>query len=303
MSFAHGLPAAASPSRIVVLGGTGFIGSSLARRVEAEGCPTVVLGATDLDLTADDAPADLARLLRREDALVFAAAITREKGRDVGTFMRNVLMARAVVDALHVCRCAHVVYISSDAVYSDAAPNPVTESSACDPGCLYGLMHLVRERMLAAALDGTGTPLAILRPSIIFGPGDTHGSYGPNRFRRTAVRDRSIALFGEGEELRDHLFVDDFVTVLTMILWRRSHGVVNVASGISRTFREIAESVATLTDGGVSVHSVPRHVPVTHRTYDVSCLRTAFPDFSPTPFEVALARTFAEVLGSPAGRA
>jgi len=45
-------------------------------------------------------------------------------------------------------------------------------------------------------------PLAILRPTLVYGAGDPHNGYGPNRFRRLASANQPIVLFGEGEERR-----------------------------------------------------------------------------------------------------
>ena len=65
-------------------------------------------------------------------------------------------------------------------------------------------MHLVREVMLRSALTA---PLAILRPTLLYGAADPHNGYGPNRFRRLAAAGQDIVLFGEGEEQRDHVLI------------------------------------------------------------------------------------------------
>jgi nucleoside-diphosphate-sugar epimerase len=102
-------------------------------------------------------------------------------------------MADAVCEAIEAQPCAQVVYISSDAVYDDAA-HPVRETSACNPSSFHGVMHLARERMLAESCKKAGTPLLIVRPCAVYGAGDTHNSYGPNRFLKTAVEKSEIAL-------------------------------------------------------------------------------------------------------------
>src|SRR2546428_337223 len=81
---------------------------------------------------------------------------------------------------------AQVVYVGTDAVYDDDT-NPVRESSPCQPSSFHGTMHLARERMLIETLRPARTPLAMLRPSLLYGPGDTHNGYGPNRFVRSAL--------------------------------------------------------------------------------------------------------------------
>src|SRR5437588_12027530 len=111
--------------------------------------------------------------------------------------MRNLSMVQNVAAFLEETQCAHVVYISSDAVYADDA-NPVRETSCCDPSSFHGLMHLARERMLIPTLRKSQTPLLLLRPSLLFGARDTHDGYGPTRFLRTALADRTITLFGGG---------------------------------------------------------------------------------------------------------
>ena len=52
-------------------------------------------------------------------------------------------------------------------------------------------------------------PIVVLRPSPLYGVADPHNGYGPNRFSRLAAQGGEITLFGEGEEKRDHVFVED----------------------------------------------------------------------------------------------
>lgn len=277
----------AAPSRVVVLGGSGFVGSCLTSHLGDRGLPTVALSTRDLDLTSHDAGQRFASLLRPDDAVVFVSALTPDKGKDIATMMKNLAMGEQVCAALAVSACAHVVYISSDAVYDDNA-DPVSERSVTNPSSYHGLMHLVRERMLSTTL-GTKVPLAILRPSLLYGPGDTHNGYGPNRFLRTARSNRAIALFGNGEERRDHVFIDDVSRVAEMVLMHRSTGVLNVATGTSWSFGDVARAIARLVPG-TTVESKPRAGAVTHRSFDVGAIGAAFPGFRLTPLEEGLAR-------------
>ena len=142
------------------------------------------------------------------------------------------------------------------------------------------------------ACRAAGIPLAILRPAALYGAGDTHDSYGPNRFLRTAREEGRIALFGEGEEQRDHVFVDDAAALVTAVLERSSTGVLNVATGSAVSFRAVAEAVAGLVDGA-AVEGSPRRGPITHRHFDVAATRAAFPTFAWTPYEEGLRTTAA----------
>src|SRR3546814_996991 len=88
----------------------------------------------------------------------------------------------------------------------------------------------------------------LLRPTLIYGAEDTHNSYGPNRLRRMARKDARITLFGAGEETRDHISVDDVYRLILLTLRHRSEGVVNLATGHSISYMELARKIAYLFD-------------------------------------------------------
>lgn len=282
----HG-QAAAKPSRVVILGASGFVGCALTSHLQELGIATLPLSSRDVDLCEAGATAALERLIRPDDALVFISALTPDKGKDAGTMMRNLAMGRHVSLLLERPVCAHAVYVSSDAVYSDGA-NPVREDSACDPSSFHGLMHLVRERMLTPAAQQSKVPLCVLRPCAMYGPGDAHNGYGPNRFLRAALSERNIALFGGGEEKRDHLFIRDLARLIGLALARRSRGLLNVATGISTSFFDVARAVAGLCGDAVAIQTSPRQSPVTHRHFDVTALWRAFPTFRVTSLREGL---------------
>lgn len=279
---------AAPPDRVVVLGATGFIGASLCRVLANEGVAVLAHGSRSLNLSDREAAEGLAGQLRPSDSIVFAAALTRERGADVATLMRNLTMAEAVIAALEQGPCAHLVYLSSDAVYGDAATSPVTAATACEPSDLYGVMHLTRERMLADAAGRLGCPLLVIRPCGVYGANDTHNGYGPNRFARTLRAERRIQLIGMGEELRDHIHVDDVARLIQLALWSRSTGVLNAATGMALRFAEVAELLRRAAGDGVTIEWTPRHRAVAHRFFDVAEVRQAFPGFVPRTLDTGL---------------
>jgi UDP-glucose 4-epimerase len=269
----HSSPVRKSPSRVVVVGAGGFVGGAISARLAAEKVPILALTRNELDLLKPEASTTLQGLLRADDSVVFVSALAPT--RNNAMLIDNLRMAEAVCAALAAQAVAHLVYISSDAVYSDDA-NPVTERSCQQPSSLHGAMHLAREIMLRTALK---LPLAILRPTLIYGAKDPHNGYGPNRFRRLAAKGEAITLFGEGEEKRDHVHIADVAALVSAALHHRSTGTLNIATGKSTSFHEVAEMVAALSGGSVEIRATPRQNPITHRHFDiVDCLK-AFPDF------------------------
>jgi UDP-glucose 4-epimerase len=279
------------PARGVVVGAGGFVGGAIAQRLENDKVPVLGLTRRDVDLLQEGAAKKLAGLLRADDAVVFASAIA--PARNAAALMQNLVMAEQFIAASATQPVAHLVYISSDAVYADAA-NPVTERSCRQPSTMHGMMHAARELMLKAEARA---PLAVLRPSLLYGARDPHNGYGPNRFRRLAAKGEPITLFGEGEEQRDHVFIDDVARLVSLVMAHRSLGELNVATGRSGSFREVAELTVKLSGKSVEIRGTPRQNPITHRHFDVTECLKAFPQFRYTPLREGLERAARESAG------
>ena len=281
----HLQPNPSFPKRIVVLGAAGFVAKATIRHLEASGATVLALPRTELDLTSPDAGSRLRGILNKNDSLLFVSA--KAPVRNEAMLLENIQMCVAVCEVLKQNPVRHVVYISSDAVYTDS-DEPLTERSAAQPASLHGIMHLSREVMLANAFNG---PLCYLRPTLIYGNGDPHNGYGPNRFMRQAASGKDIDLFGEGEERRDHVWIEDVAEVTCKVLFHLSQGVLNVASGDVVSFSDIAKQVSHLLPGSYGIKTRVRVGPMPHngfRAFDISVLRSAFPNFLCTPLNVGL---------------
>jgi len=293
----HLNPSPLPPARVVILGARGFIARELAAALRAASIEVQAISSQEIDLSEPSAAGRLQSLLRADDAVVMTSALTPDKGKDTATLMKNLRMAEQVALALAARPTGHFVYISSDAVYDWRQPL-ISEETAPSATDLYSLMHIAREQILTAAAAAAKVPCCILRPCAIYGAGDSHNGYGPNRFIRSALADGKIRLFGAGDETRDHVFIGDVVAVLALALGHRSTGVLNAVSGASISFGELARRVAGLvgpTDKPVAIESAPRSGPVTHRHFDPTALLRSFPLHRPTSLEFGLQKTWREM--------
>jgi nucleoside-diphosphate-sugar epimerase len=276
-----------APARVVVIGGSGFVGGALYRRIAREQIPVLAITRQQIDLLADGAEKQLSAILQPGDAVVAAAA--RAPCRSLDMLIENVKMTRAMVAALKDAAPSHVINISSDAVYADE-PVPIDEETPTAPGTLHGAMHLARE---IAFRSDISAPLTIVRPTLLYGLEDPHNGYGPNRFRRLAAAGENIAVFGAGEERRDHVWIDDLAEILFRILMRRSIGVLNVATGEAHSFRALAEAAASASRRKVAVEETPRVGPMPHngyRPFNIEATRASFPDFAYAPTIATVAK-------------
>jgi UDP-glucose 4-epimerase len=285
------------PDRVVVVGAGGFIGSAVAARLERDRIAVLRLDRNAVDLLSADGADRLSGQLRSGDVLVAAAAIAPCKTpiqlRD------NMTLAFAIAQAAVQGSVSHLINISSDAVYADSI-EPLNEASPRSPDSLHGVMHFAREALFSSAFSG---PLTMLRPTLVYGAADPHNGYGPNRFRRLAAMGKPITLFGEGEERRDHVAIDDVAEIAARVIYRRSVGALNVATGTVASFREIAEMIAALSDHPVAIAGSPRSGPMPHngyRAFDITACRTALPDFSYTRLKEGLAKSCREATVVPA---
>lgn len=281
----------ALPRRVVILGASGFLGRAVQGELARAGVEVMAHSSKTLDLTRPEAAEMLAEQLDPGTVLVFASALTPDRGQTLDTYTANVAMVATVARALER-QSARCVYISSDAVYGFDV-NPVTEETAVAPGGYYALAKYTGEKLLEYAAGAKGLPLLSLRVAAVFGPGDPHGSYGPNGFARSLARDRSIRIFGQGEEERDHVHVDDVARLTVALMRAGASGVFNIATGRSRSFAQVIEAIRKLVPYEVAVTNAPRKSPITHRSYNITRLDQAVPGFPFTPLEDGLRATLA----------
>lgn len=278
--------------RIVVLGATGFVGSHVVERAKNAGWDVVALTSSDIDLADPSSSQALAAMLQAGDTVVHAAAVVPSKG--AADVSRNLLMTQTLVDSLAGVEIAQLVVVSSDAVYGSES-GVVDEESACSPDSLHGVMSLAREMVCA---DVSTPVLTLVRPAAIYGNGDTHNSYGPNRFARQVLDSGEITVFGAGAATRDHVSIHDVAEVIFRAIESRQAGVINVASGQSISFADLADLVRDAGPAGGRIVVAGSESSPTFRTYDVSGLNRRFPELVPIGPAEGVPVMMAEMHGS-----
>ncbi len=256
------------PNRVVVIGSNGFIGNKICQRLRLDGIDILPLSREDIDLEDPKASSKISSLLLPNDVVVAAAA--KAPARSLDDLSTNTRIMTAMCNAFKTTKIAHLINISSDAVYGDE-PLPLSETSIVSPGSIHGIMHMTRELVLSELQ----CPFLHVRPTLVYGPGDPHNGYGPNQFLRLALAGETIKLFGEGEERRDHIFIDDVVEIIVLAILHRSFGVINAVTGSVLSFREIASMIIERTGSSSMIHGSKRLGKMPHnglRTFDNTAL-------------------------------
>ena len=265
---------ASNPSRVIILGG-GFIGGAITQCLQSHGIQTKVFNSSTLNLLDPDAGEQLARLLQVDDVLVVVSA--KAPCKNINMLQENIQMAQAVSNALETKKVAHLIYISSDAVYKDSNSH-LSEDSCAAPESFHGVMHLAREVIFRQSFAG---PFTIVRPTLVYGKNDPHNGYGPNRFGRLAKDGKEIVLFGHGEERRDHVY-EDIAKLVYLLIVHRATGIVNAVSGQTISFMDLAKFAANYFSDQSLITPTVRNMPMPHngyRPFVPSTALQAFPGF------------------------
>ena len=258
----------------MIFGSGGCVGGALMALCQRDGIEFKAPRSSQVDLLGYECVRQVGELVEDGDDIIFSAGLTPGKASGFDLAKQNNEMVQNVLMALNGVCVRHVVYISSDAVYS-FDESLIDETTPTCPDTIYGISHLFREWLLKEHFNPT--KLTILRPCAIYGYLDTHNSYGVMRFVRQAESDAEISLFGNGEELRDHVHHDDVASIINNAIIHKKSGIYNVATGEALSFYDIADFIIQNCRKSVKIKRQPRVIPIRHRHALAQKLISTFP--------------------------
>ncbi len=251
--------------KTIIIGSTGFLGKNYINLLKKNNIEYCALNSKNFNLinTIDK---ETSKNLNeaKNSTIIFFSALTPDKGKDIKTYNLNIKIAENFLNIYENENQNHVIYISSDAVYPLSIEN-ITIDTLPSPTDLYSSMHLTREIMFKEKYSDN---LTIIRPTLIFGYGDTHNSYGPNRFFNQLMSDKEITIFGDGLDIRDHLYINDFCYLLNKVVKDKMYGIFNFASGNSISYYELANLFKNLFPE-ISIKKIPVNNKKTQRFFNV----------------------------------
>ena len=221
---------------VLLLGGAGFIGSALAKRLKQEEKPVHVIGRHDGE--------QLETLLPQCSTVIHLASATTpgSSARHPDLELGNLALTLRLLELLQSQPETHLIFFSSGGtVYGNPDRLPVTENSPMAPLSNHGAGKVAQEAF-CEAFRAMGHAVTILRPSNAYGPGQPIKSgFGLVRtVLEHLVRGTAIEIWGDGQTVRDYLFVDDIASACGMMINRPDDcATYNVGSGTGCSINEL----------------------------------------------------------------
>lgn len=280
--------------RVLILGHTGFIGAHLISCFERHSPDIQLIGKSypPFDLTQYRDASELADICDEHTVLIMLSAIKRQFADDIESFVRNLMMVVNLCKMLQQRPVGRVIFLSSAAVYGEDIHNTgITEDTPICPTSYYGMAKFTSERLLWKTFSSSAQgSLLVLRPPTVYGPGDQGNTYGPAGFVKAAIDNGPITLWGDGEELRDFVFVEDLTSIVHCLTFHEYEGVLNVASGTSCSFREMLDITSRLVPYDLDIRSRPRTKRKVDNVFLNDKLRSVLPNVRFTGMREGIAR-------------
>jgi UDP-glucose 4-epimerase len=265
-------------AQVLITGGLGFIGSTLAIRLVELGARVTLLDAMipayggnlfNIRPIADRVQLNISDirdrhgmnyLVQGKDYIFhLASQVSHLHSMVVDPFDDIDINIKGTAILLEACKAhnrdAVVVRAGTRGQYGPTSTLPVSEDAPMNPKGIYEISQLTAEKTLQVYNEHFGIRAVNLRLTNIYGPRAQmrHSQYGvANWFVRLALDGETISIFGDGSIKRDFLYVDDCVDALVECARRpEAHGrVFNVGCATPTTFKAFAERVIALAGSG-----------------------------------------------------
>lgn len=273
--------------RILVLGAGGFVGQHLVRTLALRGEKIIAVSRRPVDfgmagvesvVGEPNEPEQFMPLLARSHTVVHLASRSTpgsSAGNTMAELQNNLRPTLALLQAMQHKPGTGLLYLSSGgSLYAPDSREVATETANIEPRSYHGAGKVAAEHFITAWCSQFGGGATILRPSNIYGPGQTERAcFGivPTAFGKIR-RGETLTVWGDGSAVRDYLYIDDFVALCaaTLAAPMPTHArVINAASGIGVSLNELIIAMETVADQPLHrSYETSRAIDATHIVMD-----------------------------------
>lgn len=252
--------------KVLVTGASGFIGRHLCKSLHDEGLSVTGLVRRQypsIDASYAQVVADISEFPNLQEIVLevkpnyiihLAALIGHDQNRqlDKKAYEFNTIGSINIIQASQKCSMLEkFVFLGSCDEYGDQGI-PFEESLKEMPLSVYGASKLAVTQLLRVLARSEGYPSLVLRPSVVFGPGQGKNMFIPALIE-SLLREEHF-LMSPGQQTRDFIFVGDLIAAISKTLRHKSDpgDVVNISSGTAINLHDIAMKISELISPGCS---------------------------------------------------
>ena len=264
--------------RVLVTGGLGFMGFNLVRALQRTRADVRVLSRTwpplpgNVESTLGGVtffhgdirdPALVEEAVTGSDVIFHLAGKSGPAASNASPLEDLDVNSRGLLTLLDACRSltpgVKIVFPSSRLVYGQSPNQPTSESAPTAPLSVYGIHKWAAEQYLLLYQRLYGLRVSILRITNPYGPFQRpeQNRYGVvNWFIHQAMHDQPLTIYGDGDQIRDYVHIDDVVEAFLLAgITRAADGkIFNVGSGRGVSFLEMAELIVRTARRGLVQH-------------------------------------------------
>ncbi|WP_165949287.1 NAD-dependent epimerase/dehydratase family protein [Kribbella turkmenica] len=247
--------------RVLVTGAAGFIGRAVVAALRQRG---VLVTAVDREPSADiwddgvhvvtgdlaDQEVCVGAFETRPTAVVHLAALTsvlKSVDAPMQTFAQNVTITQVLLELSRGSGVDRFVLASTNAVVGNVGTSTITVDLPLRPLTPYGATKAACEMLLSAYSGSYGLTTAALRFTNVYGPGMSHKDSFVPRMMKAALKDEGVRIYGDGNQRRDLVYIDDVVAGVLLALDKGYDGRAIIGSGRAVSVLEMVETVRAVT--------------------------------------------------------
>ncbi|HOZ03185.1 MAG TPA: NAD-dependent epimerase/dehydratase family protein [Candidatus Woesebacteria bacterium] len=247
--------------KIIVTGGSGFLGRHLLRALRKAGHHLVNIDLVvnpEFETVVADVR-DQARMnqLIKDADVVFHLASLIEAGESVREPAKyldyNLFGTLAVLEAMRLNNVKTFIFSSSAAIYGEPQRTPIQEDDRTLPINPYGVTKLAMEGLLNSYVSSFGFTGIALRYFNLYGPEEHHQpeTHAIPRFIDQLLHDQPITVWGDGSHQRDFVYIDDIVVAHLVALDYSvknpaKHHYFNLSTGTASSVLSVIEQIAQI---------------------------------------------------------
>ena len=167
-----------------------------------------------------------------------------------------------VLDAAVKCGVKKILMPSSAAIYGNLDTLPLDESMIGTPTSFYGLTKLTTEHYLRIYYEAYGLNYICYRYSNVYGPRQGNGGEGGviSIFAKAIANGLPITVYGDGDQTRDFIYVDDVVEANILGLENNITGVYNISTNIASSINSIIDEFKCISNSKIDVSYEPERI-------------------------------------------